>query len=102
MNPMHDESPQPFEIPKSFPVRADVVATYLDIHVANGRTAKRIQSLVGDKPDEFGVSHIEFYINEGEDKMLCFHEAPDEEAVVKHHDAAGLKCDWIIRVDRIS
>ena len=76
--------------------------TYLDIHVTGKRTGKGIQSAVGDKPDKFGVSHIEFFINEKEDKMLCFHEAPDEEAVRKHHEAVGLKCDWIIRVDRIS
>ena len=29
---------------------------------------------------------------------FCLLDAPDEEAVVKHHDKVGINCEWITKV----
>ena len=49
--------------------------------------------------DEFGVTHLNLIYSEDEDKMYCFLEAPDKEAIKKHHDKFGYKCDYILEVN---
>ena len=41
--------------------------------------------------DEFGVRQIELYHN-ADGKVYCLLEAPDAEAVRKHHEALGVPC----------
>jgi hypothetical protein len=43
------------------------------------------------KSDEFGVRQVELYHNP-EGKVYCLLEAPDEDAVRKHHAALGVSC----------
>jgi hypothetical protein len=36
--------------------------------------------------------------NEKENKLFCLLDAPNKEAISKHHAKAGVKCDWIVEV----
>ena len=51
--------------------------------------------------DEFGVRQVELYHN-ADGKVYCLLDAPDEEAVRKHHEAIGVQCGDVHRVDGIS
>jgi hypothetical protein len=50
--------------------------------------------------DEFGVRQIELYHNP-EGKVYCLLEAPDEEAVRKHHAALDVPCGDVHRVESL-
>jgi len=50
-------------------------------------------------PDEFGVTHHDVLFNEEENKIWCVLDAPNKEAVEKHHEKAGLTCEWIREVE---
>lgn len=41
--------------------------------------------------DQFGVTQVELYHNP-EGKVYCLLEAPDADAVRKHHEALGVAC----------
>ncbi len=43
------------------------------------------------KSDEFGVRQVELYHNP-DGKVYCLLDAPDEDAVRKHHAALGVDC----------
>jgi hypothetical protein len=43
------------------------------------------------KADEFGVRQVELFHNP-DGKVYCLLEAPDAEAVRKHHEAIGVPC----------
>lgn len=72
---------------------------YLDTHQMEPLTADTLRKLQTAPPDEFGVTHHDILFNEGENKVYCVLNAPDEEAVKKHHEKAGIRCEWIHEVD---
>ncbi len=51
--------------------------------------------------DQFGVHQVELYHN-ADGKVYCLLEGPDEEAIRQHHEAIGLSCGDVHRVDGIS
>jgi hypothetical protein len=50
--------------------------------------------------DEFGVSQVELFHNP-DGKVYCLLEAPDAEAVRKHHEALGVPCGEVHPVDSL-
>jgi hypothetical protein len=50
--------------------------------------------------DDFGVRQIELYHNP-DGKVYCLLEAPDEEAVRKHHEALNVPCGDVHRVQSL-
>ncbi|HEY2242252.1 MAG TPA: nickel-binding protein [Streptosporangiaceae bacterium] len=50
--------------------------------------------------DQFGVHQAELYHN-ADGKVYCLLDAPDEEAVRQHHEALGISCGDVHRVDGI-
>jgi Protein of unknown function (DUF4242) len=50
--------------------------------------------------DEFGVRQVELYHNP-DGKVYCLLEGPDEDAIRKHHEALGVPCGDIHRVDGV-
>jgi uncharacterized protein DUF4242 len=72
---------------------------FLDVHPIAGRTEERLQKIQNAPRDEFGVIHLNLFYNIPEDRWFCLHDAPSRESVEKHHESAGLKCDWIIEVN---
>ena len=53
------------------------------------------------RADEFGVRQVELYHN-ASGQVYCLLEAPDEEAVRKHHAALGIDCGAVHRVHGIA
>jgi Protein of unknown function (DUF4242) len=50
--------------------------------------------------DEFGVRQVELYHNP-DGKVYCLLEAPDEDAVRKHHAALSVPCGDVHQVDSL-
>ncbi len=50
--------------------------------------------------DEFGVRQVELYHNE-EGHVYCLLDAPDAEAVRKHHAALGVPCGEVHQVNSL-
>ncbi len=72
---------------------------FLDSHGLQGVDPEDLKKLQNAPKDEFGVTHLNIIYSEDEDRCYCFLNAPDKEAVVKHHQKLGYKCDFIIKVD---
>jgi hypothetical protein len=50
--------------------------------------------------DQFGVRQVELFSNP-DGKVYCLLEAPDEDAVRKHHEALDVPCGEVHRVDSL-
>ncbi len=74
---------------------------FIDGHSSKDLTHEELERLVDLPPDKFGVTHLELFFNKKEDKIYCVLDAPNEESIWKHHEAAGFKCDFITEVDQI-
>jgi len=61
-------------------------------------TEETLKSLQKAPKDEFGVTHVNIIYNKAENKAFCLLDAPNKEAVEKHHAKAGIKPDWITEV----
>jgi hypothetical protein len=48
--------------------------------------------------DEFGVTHVNILFNPEADRVFCILDAPDKDAVEKHHQKAGIAPEWITEV----
>ena len=57
-----------------------------------------LKKLQDSPKDEFGITHKNILYNQDEDKIFCILDAPNKEAEDKHHNHAGLKCEWIAEV----
>lgn len=71
---------------------------YIDTHPMTPFTADELKSLQSAPPDEFGVVHHDIFFSEKDDKIYCVLDAPNEEAIHKHHAKAGIKCDFVREV----
>ncbi len=72
---------------------------FLDSHKLKGSDEETLKRLQDSPRDEFGVKHVNLLYNRAEDRLFCLLDAPDREAVEKHHDKAGITCDWITEVE---
>ena len=72
---------------------------FMDSHALMGDKPETLEKLQNEPEDEFGVKHLNLIYSEGEDKMYCLLTAPNKEAVIKHHDKIGYKCNFILEVD---
>ena len=79
--------------------------TYMDFHDDLKLPHQAIESIGegaknGDR-DEFGVRQIELYYND-QGKVYCLLDAPDPEAVRKHHEALDVPCGDVHEVKQLS
>jgi hypothetical protein len=51
--------------------------------------------------DEFGVRQVELYHNP-DGKVYCLLDGPDEDAIRKHHEAIGVPCGDVHKVDSLT
>jgi len=72
---------------------------FLDSHPLKGANPEMLRKLQNEPKDEFGVTHLNIIYSEDDDRCYCFLDAPDKEAVAKHHSKLGYKCDMIREVD---
>ena len=61
-------------------------------------TEEQIKQAQKAPKDEFGITHRNMLYNQEVNRFYCILDAPNKDAVVKHHQKAGLKCEVIIEV----
>jgi hypothetical protein len=71
---------------------------YLDVHPLGNFSEETLKKLQASPKDEFGITHVNLIFNKEEDKFFCILDGPNKEAVQKHHQKAGLECDWVMEV----
>ena len=71
---------------------------FIDTHPMGQLTADQLKRLQHAHVDEFGVTHHDILFNPKENKVYCVLNAPDRSAVERHHQHAGIKCEWIEEV----
>lgn len=68
---------------------------FMDFHDDLKLPTEAIEQITRDtkehKSDEFGVRQVELFHN-ADGKVFCLLEAPDAEAVRRHHAALGVPC----------
>jgi len=71
---------------------------FIDAHKMNPLTEQQVKQAQNAAKDEFGVTHENIIYSETENKVFCVLNAPNKEAVEKHHRKFGIKPDWIHEV----
>lgn len=76
---------------------------FMDYHDDLKLPQEAIDSIAAGKneADEFGVRQIELFHNP-DGKVYCLLEAPDEEAVRKHHAALDVGCGQVHQVSSLA
>ena len=79
--------------------------TYMDFHDDLMLPAEAVAA-IGEGAragvrDEYGVRQVDLFSN-AEGKVYCLLDAPDEEAVRRHHAALDVPCGEVHRVDRLT
>lgn len=72
---------------------------YMDTHPMGEIAPETLKKLQHAPKDSFGVTHHDIFFNEKENKVYCVLNAPNRDAVVKHHQHAGLECEFILEVE---
>ena len=71
---------------------------FIDVHPTGGVNEEMLKKMQNELPDEFGVITENILYNIEADKVFCLIEAPNKNAVEKHHAKYGIKCEWIVEV----
>jgi len=58
-----------------------------------------VVNIMTNREYEFGAKHENMFYNKEEDRFFCILDAPNKEAIEKHHAKFGLKCEWITEVN---
>jgi hypothetical protein len=75
---------------------------FLDVHSLEGiRDEGTLRKLQQSPMDEFGVKHLNILFNRQANICFCLLEAPNREAVEKHHAKYSIKCNWITEVESL-
>ena len=75
---------------------------FIDSHAMKGVKKEDLKKLLDSPTDEFGVKHIDLIFNEEWDRMYCLLDAPNKEAIVKHHEKFGYHCDFVMEVESLA
>jgi hypothetical protein len=71
---------------------------FIDQHAMGSLTPEMLKEIQKQPRDELGVLHKELLYNKEENKLFCILDAPNKDAVLKHHQKAGIEPDYIIEV----
>jgi Protein of unknown function (DUF4242) len=75
---------------------------FLDVHSLGKFSEDTLKRLQESSRDEFGIKDINILYNPAADLCFCIVDAPDTDAVEKHHAKLGVKCNWITQVKSIA
>ena len=76
--------------------------TFIDFHSMGKYKEDDLKRGQKDPRDEFGVKTLNIFYDLDSGMMFCLLDAPDRDAVEKHHTKFGMKCDWITPVKMTS
>ncbi|MEO9308810.1 MAG: nickel-binding protein [Nitrososphaera sp.] len=74
---------------------------FMDGHHMNKDYLEIIKNSINNDENWFGVSIFELYYNQKTCQLHCIMEAPNEDAVLNHHERLGIKCDFVHQLERI-
>ncbi len=74
---------------------------FVDGHNMKGLNPEDLEKTVNSPVDNFGVKHLQVFYNKNEDKLYCILDALNEEAIWKHHESLGLRCEFVTSVQQI-
>jgi len=72
---------------------------YIDQHKMGSITPEMLRKMQNEPRDEFGVLHHEIFFNKEDDKVWCVVDAPNKDAVKKHHSNAGVEVEWVHEIE---
>ena len=72
---------------------------YIDTHDMGSLSPEQLKRLQSAPKDKFGVTHHDILFNKAENRVYCVLNAPNREAIEKHHHGAGITCEWIHEVE---
>jgi hypothetical protein len=72
---------------------------YIDTHPLGALTPEQLKKLQHAPKDSFGVTHHDILFNKEENRVYCVLDAPSADAVKKHHQHAGIECEWVNEVE---
>lgn len=72
---------------------------FIDSHPMTPFKAEELKRLQDAPPDEFGITHHDILFSEKDNRIYCVLNAPNAEAVHKHHEKAGISCEWVSEVE---
>jgi hypothetical protein len=72
---------------------------FIDQHPMSPLTADQLRAAQQSPADEFGVTHHDILFSEPENKLYCVLDAPDRDAIERHHAKLGIRCDWIHEIE---
>jgi len=75
-----------------------ILPTFLDVHSIGTLTEDSLVKEQDAPRDEYGVKTVNILYNFEVGTIYCLLDAPTKEAVQKHHDKIGVKCDLIMEV----
>jgi Protein of unknown function (DUF4242) len=78
----------------------NAMPTFLDVHKVPF-SEDNLRELCQSPADEFGVSHVNLFYNKESSVCFCLLNAPNLEAVERHHKKANIECEWITEVTNI-
>ena len=75
-----------------------ILPIFLDVHSIGTLTEDVLIKEHNAPRDQLGVKTVNILYNFEVGTIYCLLDAPNKEAVKKHHDILGIKCDWILEV----
>jgi hypothetical protein len=75
-----------------------ILPIFLDVHSMGTATEEELKNAQIAPRDELGVKVVNILYNLEAAAIYCILDALDKEAVEKHHEKIGVKCDMIIEV----
>jgi sialic acid synthase SpsE len=72
--------------------------TFLDAHDLGNMTEEQLNQAQNAPMDEFGVTVENMLYNKEVNMLYCILDAPNKDAVYKHHQKFGMNCDWVTEV----
>lgn len=75
-----------------------IVPKFLYVHSLGKYSEEELKKSQEFPRDEFGVKVLNILYNEEVDISFSLLGAPSREAVEKHHEKIGVKCNWITKV----
>ena len=75
------------------------MAKFIDTHSMGKISSETLIKLQHAPKDQFGVTHHDILYNKATDKVFCVLDAPSKDAVKKHHEHAGIECEWVEEVE---
>lgn len=74
---------------------------FVDVHKISEAVLGKFKDEVNADIDEFGVSSVELFYHRKSQTIYCLLDAPNEDAIVNHHARLGLKCEFVIEVEKL-